>query len=239
MALTRFEPSILRAGAMAALSATAFALGRERAPARLLALAVTGLLLVDPLLVGSVGFWLSVGATAGVTVVGPWLAARLRLVGPLAGPLGVTLGAQVGVALPAVLVFGRMPLVSVPANLLAVPVAGAVMLYGLPAGLVAGAVPSVAPVVMFPCRLGVRWVDIVARLGERLEPGGDATWAGWVVLLGVAGLLVAVGRPELARGGQESRPRWRSISSPVTTSRSCARRRTTSSRSWSATAIAA
>lgn len=207
VALTRFEPSIMRAGAMAALSATAYALGRERAPARLLALAVTGLLLVDPLLVGSVGFWLSVGATAGVTVVGPWLTVRLRLVGPLAGPLGVTLGAQVGVALPAVLVFGRMPLVSVPANLLAVPVAGAVMLYGLPAGLVAGAVPSVAPAVMFPCRVGVRWVDLVARLGERLEPGGDATWAGWMVLLGVAGLLVVAGAAGVgARAGNYRDP---------------------------------
>jgi competence protein ComEC len=178
---------------MAALSATAFALGRERAPARVLALAVTALLLVDPLLVGSVGFWLSVGATGGVTVAGPWLGRRLRIAGPLAVPLGITLGAQAGVAVPAMLVFGRMPLVSIPANLLAVPVAGAVMLYGLPAGLVAGAVPSSAPVVMFPCRLGVRWVDLVARLGERLEPGGDTTWAGWMVLLGIAGLMAVAG----------------------------------------------
>ncbi len=194
VALTRFEPSIMRAGAMAVLSATAFVLGRERAPARLLAVAVTGLLLVDPLLVGSVGFWLSVGATGGVTVVGPWLAARLRLAGPLALPLGVTLGAQVGVAVPALMVFGRMPLVGVPANLLAVPVAGAVMLYGLPASLLAGAVPPLAPVLMFPCRLGVRWVDLVSRLGERVEPGGDATWAGWAVVLGAVGLLAVAGR---------------------------------------------
>ena len=46
---------------------------------------------------------------------------------------------------PAALVFGRLPMMSVPANLLAVPVAGAVMLYGLPAGLLAGAVPPLAP----------------------------------------------------------------------------------------------
>jgi competence protein ComEC len=193
VALTRFEPSILRAGAMAVLSATAFALGRERSPARLLALAVGGLLLIDPLLVGSVGFWLSVGATGGVTVVGPWLTGHLRRTGPLAAPLAVTLGAQVGVALPALLVFGRLPLVSIPANLLAVPVAGAVMLYGLPAGLLAGAVPGIAPVVMLPCRVGVRWVDTVAALGQRLEPGGSATWAGWLVLLGAVGVVAALG----------------------------------------------
>lgn len=189
--LTRFEPSIVRAGAMAALSATAFATGRERHPARILCLAVVGLLLVDPLLVRSVGFWLSAGATAGVTTVGPWLAKRFERLGLLATPVAITLGAQLGVAVPALVVFGSLPLVSIPANVLAGPAAGAVMLYGLPAGLVAGAVPAVAPVLMLPCRIGVRWVDLVAALGARLEPGGRATLAGWIVVAGAVGVLVA------------------------------------------------
>jgi competence protein ComEC len=192
--LTRFEPSIIRAGAMAALSATAFVLGRERHPARLLCIAVTGLLLVDPLLARSVGFWLSTGATAGVTTVGPWLVLRLRVLGLLAAPVAITLGAQAGVLVPAMVVFGHVPLVSVPANVLAGPVAGGVMLYGLPAGLVAGAVPSIAPVVMLPCRLGVRWVDLVAALGARLEPGGAASLVGSLVLLLAVAAIVTCGR---------------------------------------------
>ncbi len=191
--LTRFEPSIVRAGAMAALSATAFTTGRERAPTRILGLAVIGLVLIDPLLVWSVGFWLSVGATAGVSSIGPWLAARCSGLGPLAMPFGVTLGAQVGVVVPSVLVFGRLPLVSIPANLLAVPVAGAVMLYGLPAGLVAGWAPWSAPVLMLPARFGVRWVDTVAMLAERLEPEPPWQWLGWAVV-GVA-VLAVVARP--------------------------------------------
>jgi competence protein ComEC len=197
--LTRFEPSILRAGAMAALSATAFVLGRERHPARLLCLAVIGLLIIDPLLARSIGFWLSTGATAGVTTIGPWLAGRLRLLGPLAAPVAITLGAQAGVVVPAMIVFGHVPLVSVPANVLAGPVAGGVMLYGLPAGLVAGSVPSLSPVVMLPCRLGVRWVDLVAVLGARLEPGGAASLVGWLVLLAAVAVLVTCGR---ARSGR-------------------------------------
>ena len=48
---------------MAALAAAAFAVGAEREPPRLLA-GVVLLLVVDPLLVRSIGFWLSVGATA-------------------------------------------------------------------------------------------------------------------------------------------------------------------------------
>ena len=194
VSLTRFEPSIVRAGAMASLSATAFVSGRMRGPWRLLVLAVIGLLLVDPLLVHSVGFWLSVGATAGVAVVGPWLAARLDWLGTMAMPVGVTLGAQVGVVLPAVLVFGRLPVVSVPANLLAVPVAGFVMLYGMPAGLVAGFVPPLAPIVMFPCRVGVRWVDTVAVLGERLEPEGAGVWIGWAMIVAAVALAAAMNR---------------------------------------------
>ena len=79
------------------LSATAFMTGRERSPVRLLAVAVLGLVLVDPLLVWSVGFWLSVGATAGVCALGPPLARRFERLGPLAVPLGITLGAQLGV----------------------------------------------------------------------------------------------------------------------------------------------
>jgi competence protein ComEC len=190
VALTRFEPSILRAGVMAGLSATAYATGRERSPVRILALAVTALVLIDPLLVWSVGFWLSVGATAGVCTVGPWLARRLAMFGPLALPLGITLGAQLGVVIPSVLVFGRLPLVSVVANVLAVPVAGFVMLYGLPAGLVAGSIPALAPAAMLPARIGTRWVDTVARLGARLEPEPPWTWAGWGLVVAVVGWLV-------------------------------------------------
>jgi competence protein ComEC len=196
VALTRFEPSILRAGVMAGLSATAYATGRERTPFRLLGLAVIVLVMIDPLLAWAIGFWLSVGATAGVCTVGPWLARRLVAFGPLALPLGITLGAQAGVALPSVLVFGRLPLVSVVANLLAVPVAGFVMLYGLPAGLVAGSVPAIAPIVMIPAHVGTRWVDTVAAVSARLEPDPPWVWVGWGVIVMITAWSVCRRRAE-------------------------------------------
>lgn len=191
--LTRAEPSVLRAGAMAGLGLTAVALGRPREPARLLAVAVTGLLLVDPLLAWSVGFWLSVGATAGVTVLGPWLQSRLVRLGPLRTPVAITLGAQAGVALPSLLVFGQLSLVGTVANIVAVPVAGLVMLVGLPACLLAGAVPAVAPVVMAPVGWCVRWVDAVATVGAAVEPEPPWSWLGWLAVLGLT--VAWVGRP--------------------------------------------
>ncbi len=56
---------------MAGFAAVAFAAGRPTPPLRLLALSLSLILLVDPLLVRSVGLWLSAGATAGVLVLSP------------------------------------------------------------------------------------------------------------------------------------------------------------------------
>ena len=179
MALTRFEPSVLRAGVMAVLAATAYVRGQQVRPVRVLSLAVLALVIVDPLLVWSVGFWLSVGATMGVCTVGPWLAPQLP--GPvwLRLPTAITLGAQLGVALPSVLMFGRLPIMSLPANLAAVPAAGFVMLYGLPAGLLASVLPSaLQPLVMLPATIGTRWVSTVAQVAAAIEPSPmwSAVW---------------------------------------------------------------
>jgi competence protein ComEC len=176
MALTRFEPSVLRAGIMAMLGSSAFVLGRLQSVVRLLACTVAILVLIDPMLVWSVGFWLSTGATAGVCVVAPPLAQRLP--GPpwLRAPLSVTLGAQIGVALPSWLVFQRLPLV---------------MLYGIPGGLVAALVPPLAPLVMAPCAAGTRWVSTIAYLAAEAEPPPRMAAMGWlIVVAGVAGLLI-------------------------------------------------
>jgi competence protein ComEC len=169
--ITRLEPSVLRASCMAALTALAFALGRERSPVRLLYVALMILVVVDPLLVWSVGFWLSVGATFGVVAIAPAIQPRLRGPSWWTNGLGVTLGAQLGVLVPSWLVFGRMPALGIPANLLAVPVAGFVMLYGLPAALVASLLPQpIAVVLMAPATLGTRWVAFVARTAADIDP---------------------------------------------------------------------
>ncbi len=183
MALTRFEPSVLRAGVMAVLAATAHVRGRQATPVRLLSLAVGWLVLSDPFLVWSVGFWLSVAATAGVCMAGPWLFARLPGPAWLRLPLSITLGAQAGVAVPSLLVFHRLPLVTVPANLAAVPVAGLVMLYGIPSALLAPAMPDVlARLLMLPNVVGTRWVATVAQVAGQVEPSPGWGALGWGAL---------------------------------------------------------
>jgi competence protein ComEC len=78
-------------------------------------------------------------------------------------PLSMTIGAQLGVAPVSLAVFGPVPLASLPANLLAAPAAGPVMVYGLPAGIVAGLLPdAAAALVQFPTTLLVRYIAGVA-----------------------------------------------------------------------------
>ena len=144
-AVTRFEPSVLRAGAMAAVALLATFLGRPAAGLRVLALAVAGLVLVDPFLVHSTGFRLSCAASAGIIVLAPHLAERLP--GPrwVRQPLATTAAAQLAVAPLALPLFGSLPLVALPANLLAAPAAAAVTAYGMASGFVAAAANRIAP----------------------------------------------------------------------------------------------
>ncbi len=170
--VTRFEPSVLRASAMAALAVTASWMGRPTGTLRLLALAVAGLVLVDPLLVHSVGFQLSVAASAGIAVLAPVVAGHLRGPAWWREALGVTVAAQLGVAPVLVLRFGGMPVVALVANVVAVPVAGLVTTWGLPAGVVAGLCgPAVAQVVHLPTQLLIGWVAMVARVAASVPLG--------------------------------------------------------------------
>ncbi|MGI8756566.1 MAG: ComEC/Rec2 family competence protein [Acidimicrobiales bacterium] len=182
--VTRFEPSVLRASAMAALAATASLAGRPASTTRVLSLAVAALVLVDPLLVRSVGFQLSVAASVGIAIGARPIADHLPGPRVLAEALGVTLAAQLGVAPVLVPRFGGLPVVAIGANLLAVPAAGLVTSWGLPAGVAAGlGGPAVARLVHWPTRLLIGWVAGVAQVSASL-PLGEVGPVALVVLVG-------------------------------------------------------
>jgi competence protein ComEC len=192
--LTRWEPSVVRAVAMAVLALVAGALGRPASTLRLLALAVAGLLLVDPLLVHSIGFRLSVGACVGIALLAGRLAPRIPGPRPLAEAVAVTIAAQAGVAPVMVPVFGGLPVVTVLANILALPVAGALMGWGVAAGLAAGAVGGVpAAVIHLPTRLLVGWVAGVARVTSTL-PFGHVGAIHVIVVAAAAAVAVIAAR---------------------------------------------
>ncbi|MFA9446561.1 ComEC/Rec2 family competence protein [Egicoccus sp. AB-alg6-2] len=138
--VTRFEPSVLRAGTMAAVVLLAGARGHARDARHALAGAVLLLVLLDPLLAGALGLLLSATAAGGVLVLAPMVRPRLhRLPDRLADVLAVTLGAQIAVVPLLLTTFGTVPLASVPANVVAVPAAA----LAASIGFVAAAVSSV------------------------------------------------------------------------------------------------
>ena len=186
--ITRFEPSVLRAVAMAGAGIGASVMGTPIDGKRALSWAVAGLLLIDPFLVHLVAFQLSVAATAGIV----WWSAPLaeRFVGPawLRVPMATTAAAQLAVSPVLLGLFGPLPLASLPANLLAGPVSGAVMVWGCTGGLLAGVIGGIAAeIVHLPSKVMLWWIGGVAA---RAASGPQATLGGAsIMLLGAAALL--------------------------------------------------
>lgn len=170
--VTRFEASVMRAAFVAGVALFAQTIGRPSGGLRHLCIAVCLLLVIDPLLVHSLGFRLSVAASAGVLTIAP------VLVGRLPGPrwfregLGVTTGAQLAVAPVLVPVLGPMPLAALPANIAAGPLAGMLMVWGVTAGTIAGvAGGTVAGLLHLPSGVGLWMLERVAALGASLPLG--------------------------------------------------------------------
>lgn len=120
--LTGMSPSLLRATVMASLLLVARWVGRRASAGRLLALSLTGLLLLEPALAFDLGFALSVVSTAGLIAFGERWASRLPLPTFLSSTLGSTLAAIVATFPLIVSLFGRVSLVAPLANLAALPV---------------------------------------------------------------------------------------------------------------------
>lgn len=187
--LTRGEPSVLRAGVMAALVATNAAVGRAMNARVVLSMTVCTLLVVDPMLAWNVGFALSAGATAGLAWVSAPLMKVVRV--PLLGRrirgldemVATTLAAQIGTSPVAWAVFGPVPVVSMVTNPLAIGVAGAVMMCGLPVALLAAVVPPLESLASFVLALPVRWVHLVAVTGARFGPSGTPNTLLWACLI--------------------------------------------------------
>jgi competence protein ComEC len=198
--LTRWEPSVLRAGVMAVLVLLGVATGRGPGGRRALGLAVLLLLLADPGLAGALGFQLSVAATAGVLWVGPlatralprWVPDRARTAA------GVTLGAQAA-ALPALaLALGSVSPASLPANLLGLPLAAGPMLLGVAAAVTAPAAPWLSTVA---CRLADPFLVglvAVARWAAGL-PGASLALSGPLRAAPAAAVAVALAVAAVAR----------------------------------------
>ncbi|HSK95419.1 MAG TPA: ComEC/Rec2 family competence protein, partial [Euzebyales bacterium] len=166
--LTRWEPSVLRAAAMASLGLLAVLLGRARDTPHSLAATVIVLLLVDPLLARQVGFALSVLATTGVLAAVRWTGGRR----PPLVVLAATVGAQIATAPVIVTLAGTVPVAALPANLVAAPAAAVAQTLGpgsaaraavgLPGALVLARLAGLPLAVLWWCTDAFAWLPTLS-----------------------------------------------------------------------------
>lgn len=194
VALCLAEPSVVRAAAMGVVGLAAVgAGGRGRQGLRYLGVAVLGLVLWDPWIARSIGFCLSVGASAGLLWwAGRWTEVLARwLPGWCAEAVAVPLAAQLATQPIVTAISGQVSVVGLLANAVAGPLVGPATVCGfLGAGVSVLSVP-IAALIVWPagwCAQGLAWI---ARLGDAL-PGASTAWPAtpWGIALVAAACLL-------------------------------------------------
>jgi competence protein ComEC len=188
------EPSVVRAGAMAAIAMLAVALGRPGAGVSVLCVAVVLLLALDPWLAMSLGFALSTVATASLLVLARPLAGGLGrwMPRPLALALSVPLAAQLACGPLLVLVDPHVPVLGVAANLLAAPAAPLATLAGLAACL-AAPLPWLQDGLVAIAWLPASWIAGIAEVVAGIPAQQLAWWGdiGGLVALALVSACIA------------------------------------------------
>ena len=188
------DPSVLRAGVMAASVIVMIALGRRTWALNALAIAGIILLVADPWLAVEFGFGLSVLATAGILLLAPAMSEKLsrRMPVPLALGLSVTLAAQL-FCLPLLMQLQPgLPTYSVIANLLAGPMVAPVTVLGMIALVLTPVAPPLVSIVSWVASLGTWVIEAVAIFFSGL-PVAYFPWAtGWPATILSVLLIFAV-----------------------------------------------
>lgn len=188
------EPSVVRAATMAAIAMLGILLGRPGAGLSLLTTAVVVLLVADPWLALSLGFALSVAATAALLVgAGPLADGLARwMPQPLALAVSVPLAAQLACGPLIVLISPQLSVYGVVANMLAAPAAPLGTIIGLAACLGAG-IPYLGAGLAALAWLPATWIAGTASTFAGL-PGSVVPWPeglGGFVALAVVGAALA------------------------------------------------
>ena len=196
VALCRTEPSVLRAAAMGLVALAALGSGSRAAGVRNLAVASTILLLLDPFLSRSIGFTLSVLATAGIV----WWARRWTVIMnrwlPLmiAESIVVPLAAQLATTPVVAAISGQVSMSGLVANALAGPFVGPATVLGFAAAGASLLSGTLAAVFGFGAAWSAQMIIWIAWAGSQL-PGSE-----WrlpvtpvtLIWLGVSSLLLAL-----------------------------------------------
>ncbi len=196
--------SVLRSGIMATILLVGWFAGRPQSGLAGLSLAIIAMSAIGPAAVIDPGFQLSVAATAGLIVFGPWLirglenGARALRIEALAGRsvavvVGLSLAANLATAPIILFHFGRLPLASIVANLIAEPLFAIVFV----ASWVVAGLSLLSPTLAWVAGLGayyplalLTWLaEVTARWPSLAVEDGKFWLATSLMLLAMAGGL--------------------------------------------------
>lgn len=186
--------SVLRAAVMGSIALVAMSVGRNRSALPALAAAVIGLLLYDPTLARSVGFALSVQATAGLIVLAPIWSKGLQRRGVPPGwadLLAVPAAAHVATMPVIAALSGAISLASIPANLLAALVVGPALVIGMGSALTGTWWAGGARVLAEIDQPLLEWIAFVAHRLARWQSASVPWPASVTGVLTLAGLTIA------------------------------------------------
>jgi competence protein ComEC len=196
--LARPSPSVLRAAVMGAIVLVGMLTGRRSAALPALSASVLILVTINPFLARSVGFALSVVATAALLTVAPVWARWLSRWMPtwLATVIAVPAAAQLACTPILVLAFGQLTPYAIPANLLAAIAVPLATVIGVVGAVVASASVTAAVPIGWLAALPTMWIAFVAR-GMAALPAADLSWPGGMTTdtaALLAGVLLAAPR---------------------------------------------
>ena len=198
------HPSVVRAGIAAALGSLAWLAARQRDRWQALLVGAAVLLAWNPYSLLDAGFQLSFAAVASIFVVTPRVVRALEgypVSRSLAQLIGVSTACGLATAPVTWLQFHQISLVTVPANIVAVPVVVEVLGLALVTAAIAPFAPSVAAALAWLNGWGAWIVAECARAFGSL-PGAQITSGRWAAVLGlgaVGGAAYAWQRGERAR----------------------------------------
>lgn len=198
--VARAEPSVVRAAAMGTVALLGLGSGGRRAGVRALGVATFVLLLLDPWLAVSVGFALSVLATAGILFLAPVFRDAMTAWLPrwAAEAVAVPLAAQLVCTPVVAAVSDEVSLVAVAANMLVAPAVAPATVLGLLGGLLTLLLAPAGAVLGWLAGWCGWWVVAVATQLARLpQPAVD--WRADTLTLTVLTLVCAGLVPLLAR----------------------------------------
>lgn len=163
-----FEPSVIRAAVMAAVVLLCSFAGRRVPPTIALSWAVILVLSIWPGMVTSLGFWLSVTATAAILLIAPALYKKLsaRMPASLALGLAVVVSAQLWCLPMLVNLSGGLPTYSILANLLAEPLVAPITVLGILALILSIVFPPLAALLYWLASFAAYGIELISNLAQ-------------------------------------------------------------------------